>query len=211
VWTRILQLLLIPTDFELDWIPTSLKDEWLQRGHRIDICGFGICLSGIRTMQILASLDVERVILLGIAGFFVDASSLGKAIRFARVAVHGIGVGEGCDHRSASELGWFQWPREPRIGDSLDLDYSDTSQDGPLLLSVASASKDTDEASVRHSKFRDAVAEDMEGFAVAAACRLRGIPCEIIRGISNRAGDREHRNWQVREALSSAMTMALTI
>ncbi len=206
-----MQLLLIPTDFELDCIPRPLLEEWLQRGHRIDICGFGICLSGIRTMQILASLDVERVILLGIAGFFADVSSLGKAIRFARVAVHGIGVGEGCDHRSAAELGWFQWAREPRIGESLDLGYADASQDGPLLLSVASASRDRNDANLRHAKCPDAVAEDMEGFAVAAACRLRGIPCEIIRGISNRVGDREHRNWQVPNALASAMTMALTI
>lgn len=204
-------MLLVPTEFELDLMPSSLLEEWRQRGHRVEVCGFGICLAGIRTMQILGSQEVERVILLGIAGFFVDASSLGKAIRFARVAVHGIGVGEGFDHRNASELGWLQWPREPQIGDSLDLGYYDAFQHGPLLLSVASASRDTNDASVRHSKFPDAVAEDMEGFAVAAACRLRGIPCEIIRGISNRAGDREHSNWQVRDALFSAMTMALTI
>ena len=40
-------------------------------------------------------------------------------------------------------------------------------------------------------------AEDMEGFAVATACRLANVPLSIIRGISNVAGDRDHRRWEI--------------
>ncbi len=52
--------------------------------------------------------------------------------------------------------------------------------------------------------FPKAVAEDMEGYAVALACRLHDVPLTIIRGISNQAGDRNHDGWQVAEALQSA-------
>jgi futalosine hydrolase len=54
-----------------------------------------------------------------------------------------------------------------------------------------------------------AVAEDMEGFAVALACRLAGVPLTIIRGISNTAGDRDHARWRVPEALAAAAALSL--
>ena len=44
----------------------------------------------------------------------------------------------------------------------------------------------------------------MEGFAVAMACRLQNIPLEIIRGISNVAGDRDKSNWRVADAMGAA-------
>ena len=47
----------------------------------------------------------------------------------------------------------------------------------------------------------------MEGFAVAVACRLAGVPLKIIRGISNHAGDRQHSRWKITEALLSAAAL----
>jgi futalosine hydrolase len=55
------------------------------------------------------------------------------------------------------------------------------------------------------------VAEDMEGFAVAMACRLRGVPLDIVRGISNTAGDRDASRWQVAAALEAAGRLAVQI
>ncbi|MFM8578800.1 MAG: hypothetical protein ACKOCN_08370, partial [Planctomycetaceae bacterium] len=52
--------------------------------------------------------------------------------------------------------------------------------------------------------FPGAVAEDMEGFGVAMACRLVGVPLTIVRGISNIAGDRDTRQWRIRESLAAA-------
>jgi futalosine hydrolase len=55
------------------------------------------------------------------------------------------------------------------------------------------------------------VAEDMEGFAVALACRLVGVPLDIVRGISNDAGDRDKVRWQVPQALRAAADLAALI
>ncbi|NBP89418.1 MAG: futalosine hydrolase, partial [Planctomycetia bacterium] len=54
-------------------------------------------------------------------------------------------------------------------------------------------------------------AEDMEGFAVALACRLAGVPCQIIRGISNRAGDRDKAHWQIEPALRAVAKQAKAV
>jgi futalosine hydrolase len=51
----------------------------------------------------------------------------------------------------------------------------------------------------------------MEGFAVAFACRLRGVPLDVIRGISNTAGDRDTSRWQVAAALEAAGRLALQV
>jgi futalosine hydrolase len=51
----------------------------------------------------------------------------------------------------------------------------------------------------------------MEGFGVALACRLAGVPLTIIRGISNTAGDRDHARWRVPEALAAAAGLTLRI
>jgi futalosine hydrolase len=77
-----------------------------------------------------------------------------------------------------------------------------------LLLSACAASASAADAALRREQFPAAVAEDMEGFAVALACRLAAVPCQIIRGISNRAGDRDKANWQVEPALRAAADLA---
>jgi futalosine hydrolase len=42
--------------------------------------------------------------------------------------------------------------------------------------------------------------ESMEGAAIAHVCRLYGIAAGEIRGISNRAGNRDRSSWRVKEA-----------
>ncbi|MEX2502149.1 MAG: hypothetical protein WD336_07220, partial [Trueperaceae bacterium] len=46
--------------------------------------------------------------------------------------------------------------------------------------------------------------ESMEGAGVALACLLAGVPFVEIRGVSNVAGVRDKRAWQVRDALRAA-------
>jgi futalosine hydrolase len=51
----------------------------------------------------------------------------------------------------------------------------------------------------------------MEGFAVAAACRLAGVPLDIVRGISNTAGDRDTSGWQIEAACRAAAALAVML
>ena len=46
---------------------------------------------------------------------------------------------------------------------------------------------------------------------MACACRLAGVPLRIVRGISNRAGDRDAKHWSVPRALAAARLAALPL
>ncbi len=204
---RSLKLLLIPTQFERERISLDHRRAWSDRGHKIELCGFGLAIAGAAATVALQRWNPSEVILIGIAGAFSKDLPLGSAIEFGRVSCFGIGVGTGDAFISAGEMNWLHWGGSPPIGDSILLS-SDPECDAELL-SVAAASNDADDAKRRMKKHPSAIAEDMEGFSVAAACRLAGKPIRIVRGISNRVGDRDHRSWEIDRSLDAAMTHVL--
>jgi futalosine hydrolase len=76
---------------------------------------------------------------------------------------------------------------------------------GAKLLTVGIASGSADTAAWRSARFPGVLVEDMEGFAVALACQQFGVACRIWRGISNRVGDRQVRNWRIDDALQAVV------
>ncbi len=191
-------LILVPTQRELDTIRPLLTGQVPDRECAFQLCGFGPIAAAARAGALIARYKPERVVFIGIAGRYVDRLRLGSAYRFESVACDGVGVARGQSFRSAGELGWYQFSgddTEPRVGDTMRLDasYIDGIPSAGLLLTCCAASASQQEAEWRLSRFDDAVAEDMEGFAVALACSLSRVPLQIIRGISNHVGDRDHR------------------
>ena len=207
-------LVLVPTDRERRLLPSSLA----AGGRRIELCGFGPVAAAARTAALIATHAPDRVLLVGIAGRLDDRLRLGAAYRFLRVACHGVGAGSGAAFVPATRLGWRQWPGDPAtaaaaVGDVIDLaaDGGDDAATGGLLLTVCAASAGVEDVATRRGLFPDAAAEDMEGFAVALACRLAGVPLSIVRGISNTAGDRDPARWLVPEAVAAAAALAARI
>ncbi len=171
-------------------------------GNAIELCGFGVVVSAIRTTQLIARHSPARVLLLGIAGALAPVVSVGEAVEFDETVCYGIGVGSGDGFASAQEMGWSQWPVPPQISDSIRL-RTDDRKGSFTLLTCCAASASEHDVRLKLKKYPSAVAEDMEGFSVAAACRFAGKPLRIVRGISNRAGDRNKNNWRVRDAMAS--------
>ncbi len=224
-------LILIPTEAERRFLAPRLMSRLAAlppADTAVELCGFGIAAAAARTAQLIAALRPERVILVGIAGRLDDRLALGTATLFERIACHGIGVGSGPAFISAATLGWQQWPGDPGDGDPGDGDPSDG---GPgvgdelpcavpdrgdlprerLLLTVTAAAAGPEDVRLRKAMVPEASAEEMEGFAVALACRLFCIPCTIIRGISNTAGDRDKAHWQIEAPLAAAADLVLRI
>lgn len=210
-------LILIPTEPERRLLAPHLA-ALPPADAAVELCGFGIVAAAARTAQLLAALRPERVILVGIAGRLDDRLTVGEATLFDSVACHGIGVGSGPAFIPAATLGWQQWPgnsgdADPGVGDVLPCAVPDRS-DLPrerLLLTVTAAAAGPDDVSFRKAIYPAASAEEMEGFAVALACRLFRIPCTIIRGISNTAGDRDKAHWQIEAALAAAADLVLRL
>lgn len=214
-------LIVVPTPLEHEQLEPRLSS--VVDGEQVvfEVCGFGPIAAAARTMQLIASLDPLQVILVGIAGAFGDETKIGTATCFRRVACDGIGVGMREDFVSASAIGWNQWmsavdetnPQSHAIGDQIELPCR--SHDGfevsTELLTVCAASAKASEADLRRQRYPQAVAEDMEGFGVAMACRLAGVPLQIVRGLSNRAGDRDKANWEIKASLEAASELALKI
>lgn len=172
----------------------------------MEICGFGPAVAGIRTLELVSQHQPQHVILAGIAGSLSDSLAIGSASCFSRVAIFGVGAGSGEEFQTADELGWVQLTASPERSAISDvIDIPSTNEDANrLLITSCAASGSTIEADWRRKKYPDANAEDMEGFSVAAACQIAGVPLEIVRGISNIAGDRNKQNWNIEAAIQSA-------
>ncbi len=172
-----------------------------------ELCGFGPVAAAARAASLIGQLKPERVILTGIAGTFDPAGlPVGTAAIFPRVVMHGVGIGVASGFMSATTLGFRHWPK---IGDSPD-GSEELVVDAPVppaagqLLTCCTGSASPEEARQRLDQYPNVVAEDMEGFAVALACQLAGVPLAIARGVSNEVGDRTHDRWQIPEALDAA-------
>lgn len=211
-------------------IPTAVEQRRIEDHGGFDaglgivaLCGFGPIAAAARTAELLSALRPARVVLVGIAGTFdAELLPIGRALAFDAVAVEGIGAGEGRSLAGPAALGFPQWPAvggaeaihdrivlaRSRVRDAERLrDPARTA----LLLSTCAASASTAQAALRRERFPEALAEDMEGFAVAFACALAGVPCQIVRGISNVVGDREPSHWRIPAALAAARLCALDV
>ena len=76
------------------------------------------------------------------------------------------------------------------------------------MLTVAAASGTIAQAQLRRTQAH-AHLEDMEGFGVALACHAAQVPCSILRGVSNRAGERDPTMWRTQAALEAARAVAV--
>lgn len=202
-------LILIPTELERQSIASALR---LDATHwQLETVGFGVIAAAVHSSRLIAAHQPSRVIVAGIAGLFSATANamttanaelaVGSACWFGRVAIDGIGVGQGEQFVDARQLGWKSAPDENGDG-TLSLDTPDATTDH-LLLTVCSASASAQEAEQRRQRHPNAVGEDMETYAVAMACRAADVPCAVIRGFSNATGCRDHASWQIRAALKS--------
>ncbi|MDA1050552.1 MAG: futalosine hydrolase [Planctomycetota bacterium] len=212
-------LLLTPTQLERRTLEPLLSPSGRRADSVLELCGFGPVAAASRTMQLIAVHQPAQVILVGIAGALRPELEVGTARSFRQVTCVGIGVGTGANHKSVGEIGWKHWVSagsagdepEAGIGDVMPLapNLTDPTELGGELLTVCAASANESDAALRLARHPDATAEDMEGFGVAVACYFGGVRLQIIRGISNRAGDRDKRNWNIDGALHAASALTL--
>lgn len=206
-------LLLTPTEKERELVLSNASASWPE----IHLCGFGAVAAAARTAALIGRYKPQHVLLLGIAGSLRTEAVVGQAYMFESVGCYGIGVGSGAAFQAAEPMGWLQWPQEPIVRDVLKLEYGQTENGHTepvpskhilsALVTVTATSANTAEAEQKRNCYPQGAAEDMEGFGVALACRLQEVPLTIVRGISNVAGERDHRQWQVKAAMQAATSL----
>jgi len=177
-------------------------------GRSVDVAlvGIGLAAAGATCGRWLAGRPPSAALLVGLCGTFDERKlPVGGLFEATAVACDGIGAGE-AEH--FAELPFPPLAR-PLAGERPLATLRCASAGGGAravrgaLLSVAAASAGAAMVARRRRRHPDALAEDMEGFAVALAARLAQVPLAILRGASNVAGDRVHARWRVDEALAA--------
>lgn len=202
-----------PADASNRWllIPTRREQELLARAGvgfgdwRVLICGFGPIAAAASTARLLATEKPAQVVLAGIAGSLNEQEFPPGAARwFNHFIVEGVGVGHAGDYYlSPREMDLPQFVAEngKKIFDEIDL--SSEAENRSTLLTACAASANEAHANMRRSQFPDAIAEDMEAFAVALACVQADVRLSVVRGCSNVTGDRNKANWRFQAAATA--------
>jgi futalosine hydrolase len=195
-------LVLVPTEREAALLARA---GGLGRGLALEaLCGFGPIAAAARAARLFERLTPARALLVGAAGSY-DTARLppGAARCFARVVQDGV---------VARALGFRQLdagdgaPKREEESLALALPRGAAHAHAALLVTVGAPGEDV---AARRARHPDALAEDMEGFAVALAAREALVPLAIVRGISNAVGERDRARWDLPAALAAARALAL--
>lgn len=195
-------LVCVPTQLELNHLtevaPDLLADP---RWAHVAVVGFGPVAAAASTAALIAAHRPAHVLLIGIAGTYLQEEAIGTAVTFGSVSMDGVGAGEGSSTLSPRAMNFPQWsaPTGDQVFDHLPL-----TGEGPELLTVCAAADSPTMLATRRARFPHAVAEDMESFAVALAAKMAGLPTTTIRGLSNQAGNRDPSTWRIQDALAAA-------
>jgi futalosine hydrolase len=166
-------------------------------GRRVDVAltGIGLAAAGASASRWFAQTRPAAAVLVGLCGTFDRRRlAVGEVVEATAIACDGIGAGEGRDF--------------VEVGEPLHALRCAPARARPRgavrgeVLSVAAAAGSARMVATRRARHPRALAEEMEGYAVALAARLAGVPLTILRGASNVAGDRVHRRWKIAEALA---------
>ncbi len=176
--------------------------------HPVGCCvvGVGVAQAALSIGNLLSRYPIREALFIGSAGAFpgsgLQVGDLAVADSEA-FAEFGVCVEKGIGDAGALDLEGIQSliPFDRPLGEALlkAAGKACRARSG-ALLTVAGVSPDPDLARNRALCF-GAVAENMEGYALALAARSTGIRAGEIRGISNIAGMRDRGKWDLDLAL----------
>jgi futalosine hydrolase len=188
-------LILVPTPREAELLFGASAAIPRARGAanvQIGLIGVGLAAAGAAASRWFARVRPDAALLIGIAGTLAPRKlPVGALLIATRVSCDGIGADEGA--RFVSFAGPAMELSAPRPARAVRGE----------VVSVASAAGSRAMVAARRRRHPRALAEEMEGFAVAIAAQLARVPLSIVRGVSNVAGDRDHSKWRARAALEA--------
>jgi futalosine hydrolase len=180
-------LVVVAVDAERDAIRDAVPD--------VVVAGIGPAAAAAAASAALAARRPDLVVSAGIAGGF-DVP-LGTVVVASRV-VHadlGIEAPSGIEPLGAP----LAVPGADALGRRLGARVG-------TVLTVSTVTGTAATAAALQARYPDAVAEAMEGYGVATAAALHGVPFAEVRAISNLVGPRDRPSWRIPEALAALGT-----
>ena len=181
---------------------------------RLVALGVGV-VSAALTLGRLTALGVpEAAIMVGSAGALPGSGSgMGDLVAADEEILAELGVLVGPGEGDAGEMGLAGLVQRVPLDRSLVDEVTSAVEPAAglrrgSLLTVVGVSAEPEQAEARARRFH-ALAENMEGYALALAGRCFGFRAGEIRGISNRAGDRDKSRWDLDAAQERAQLAVL--
>lgn len=150
----------------------------------------------------LASDRYDLVISAGIGGGFARVAPVGSLVVAGRIGAADLGAQTPAGFVPVTELGFGRvWHFPPR-----SLVKAAVAATGAVtgdVLTVSTVTGSAERAAALLAAHPGAVAEAMEGFGVAEAAALTGVPVLEIRAVSNAIGPRDRDAWRIGDALAA--------
>ncbi|RKL66453.1 futalosine hydrolase [Salipaludibacillus neizhouensis] len=172
------------------------------------LAGVGPMSAAANTATMLANSDFSLVINMGIAGGFPESASIGDVVIALKMVAADLGAESENGFKPIEELGFGKsvYTVTPDLVDKVNAAIqidSLISVHTKTILTLSTVTGTTKSLEELQQRFPEAGAEAMEGFGVATAAELKGVPCMEIRSISNLIGPRDREAWRIKDALES--------
>lgn len=179
--------------------------ESLLSGHELDIVITGIGLPAA-TYSLTKQIHIKRpdlIIQAGIAGCFDPSIPLGTAVAIRQDAIADMGVVEKKSWKTLADLKLVAKDQFPYSNKWL-VNKSDVLKKIKLKkVSSISINEITTRAAKKklYKELFNPTTESMEGASLHYVCLLEKIPFIQLRAISNYIGERNKKNWKIKESI----------
>jgi futalosine hydrolase len=171
------------------------------------ITGVGVATTVFHLMQKLMDKDYERIYQIGIAGKFETPLSLGSACLIESDCFADLGAMENSKWHTINQLGFSNPDEPPFIEGKLFNPHIQKIQFPKRTAATVNRLTDNKEEIEILRSSHGAELESMEGAAFHYVALQLNIPFFQIRGISNRVGVRDKREWKIQEAIDASCTL----
>ncbi|MGP9020163.1 futalosine hydrolase [Streptomyces sp. BR1] len=142
------------------------------------------------------------VVSAGIGGGFAPLAPVGSLVVSSRIVAADLGADTPDGYLDVEELGFGRSVHLPPAALAEAIATATGAAYAPVLT-VSTVTGTAERAAALTQRHPGAGAEAMEGFGVAEAAALHGIPVVEIRAVSNAVGPRDRSAWRIGDALAA--------
>ena len=173
-------------------------------GAPVDVVAVGVgpALAAAATATALAGTPYGLVVSAGIAGGFQPEAPVGSLVVADEITAADLGAETAEGFVPVTELGFgtvTHRPPEALVRDAV----AATGARRGAVLTVSTVTGTAARAAALRERHPTALAEAMEGFGIAEAAALHGVPVLEVRAVSNPVGPRDRAAWRIPEALAA--------
>ncbi|MFJ3672062.1 futalosine hydrolase [Streptomyces sp. NPDC090106] len=167
--------------------------------------GVGPALAAAATATALARAPYGLVVSAGIAGGFVPDAPVGSLVVADEITAADLGAETPDGFLPVTELGFGTVTHRPPPALVREAAAATGARTG-AVLTVSTVTGTAERAALLRRRHPSALAEAMEGFGVAEAAVLHGVPVLEVRAVSNPVGPRDRAAWRIGDALGALGT-----